>query len=372
MQNIKMTMSRMQLNSKFVNNMLPEWGRFLTAIKLNRGLRDGNYDQLYDYLKQHEAHANENKMMLDRFTQHTIDPLALMLNGRQNRGQRNNARGAGVDGYGRALNRVGNANPGQVDKNNAVDEDASYCTELCLYGTIYQSAHPVYDKAGPSYDSDILSEVHDNDHYQDAICEHHEVHEMHDDVQRNYVVDSHADYTSDEVYYTATNSELAVSRLTEMHDAHTVVQARCLELEIELFKLRDKLKYQNLKESFGNNTSLPARDAPDFDSVFVIKKMKASIQGKDNAIKKLRMQISQLNEARSEADLTLDFKVLDFQITQLTDKVTVLQEQNELFRVKNAKIKQPYKELYDSIKITCDKHIDQTTALVTENENLKV
>ncbi|GJU50472.1 hypothetical protein Tco_1220027 [Tanacetum coccineum] len=47
MRNIKMTMSRMQLNSKFVNNMLPEWGRFVIAVKLNRGLRDSNYDQLY-------------------------------------------------------------------------------------------------------------------------------------------------------------------------------------------------------------------------------------------------------------------------------------------------------------------------------------
>ncbi|GKG22251.1 hypothetical protein Tco_0387554, partial [Tanacetum coccineum] len=45
--------------------------------------------------------------------------------------------------------------------------------------------------------SDILSEVPDHDNYQDAICEHHEVHEMHDDVQPNYVVDSHVDYTSD-------------------------------------------------------------------------------------------------------------------------------------------------------------------------------
>ncbi|GJZ84012.1 hypothetical protein Tco_0649185 [Tanacetum coccineum] len=54
--------------------------RFVTAVKLNRGLRDSNYDQLYAYLKQHEAHANENKMMLDRFTQHTVDPLALMTN----------------------------------------------------------------------------------------------------------------------------------------------------------------------------------------------------------------------------------------------------------------------------------------------------
>nr|GEW20920.1 protein FAR1-related sequence 5 [Tanacetum cinerariifolium] len=160
-----------------------------------------------------------------------------------------------------------------------------------------------------------------------------------------------------------------------MHDAHTVVQARCLKLKAELSKLNAKiqhddhnelvkhfsnlevnhlnlqLKYQHLKESFGNNTSLPARDAPDFDSVFVIKKMKASIQGKDNEIKKLKMQISQLKETRSEADRTLDFRALDFQITQLTEKVNVLQEHNELFRVKNTKIKQHYKELYDSIKI---------------------
>ncbi|GJT80492.1 hypothetical protein Tco_1054834 [Tanacetum coccineum] len=212
MRNIKMTMSRMQLNSKFVNNMLPEWGRFITAVKLNRGLRDSNYDQLYAYLKQHEAHANENKMMLERFTQHLVDPLALMSNvapqqtssnprnqatvqdgrvvvqnvqGRQNRGQGNNARGAGTAGYGGAQNRVGNANPGGHD--NAVDEDVdeqpvqdlalnvdnvfqaddcdafdSDVDEAPMAQTMFManlsSADPVYDEAGPSYDSDILSE----------------------------------------------------------------------------------------------------------------------------------------------------------------------------------------------------------------------
>ncbi|GKE49920.1 hypothetical protein Tco_1481178, partial [Tanacetum coccineum] len=168
-----------------------------------------------------EAHANENKMMLDQFTQHTVDPLALMSNvshpqyhslssttppstyvlphfavnsqldsrlspmdnlienltntlalltqsyktylpqtnnqlrtssnprnqatvqdgrvvvqnvqGRQNRGQGNNVRGAGTTGYGRALNKVGNANSGQArqvtcyncngGQDNTVDED---------------------------------------------------------------------------------------------------------------------------------------------------------------------------------------------------------------------------------------------------------
>ncbi|GJX41702.1 hypothetical protein Tco_0256692, partial [Tanacetum coccineum] len=83
------------------------------------------------------------------------------------------------------------------------------------------------------------------------------------------------------------------------------------------------------------------------------------------------MQISQLKETSSDADRTLDFKVLDFQITQLTKKVNVLQEQNELFRAENEKVKQHYKELYDSIKITHAKHIEQTTALLTANDNLK-
>ncbi|GJT64264.1 hypothetical protein Tco_1015744 [Tanacetum coccineum] len=370
MRNIKMTMSIMQLNSKFVNNMLPEWGRFVTAVKLNRGLRDYNYDQLYAYLKQHEAHTNENKMMLDRFTQHTVDPLALMSNvsqqqyysqssttppsthlqphfanntqldsglsptnnlienltntlalltqsyktylpqtnnqlrtssntrnqatiqdgrvvvqnvqGQQNRDQGNNARGAGAAGFRGAQNRVGNANPCQarqikcyncngichiarnctqpkrpqnlkyfkdkmllmqaqengvaLDKEQflfiaggqdtavAEDVDEQPVHDLALnVDNVFQaddyddfdsdvdepptaqtmfmanlsSADPGYDKASPSYDSDIRSEVHDNDHYQDAVCEHHEVHEMHDDAQPNYGVDSYSDYWSD-------------------------------------------------------------------------------------------------------------------------------------------------------------------------------
>ncbi|GKC82178.1 hypothetical protein Tco_1137895 [Tanacetum coccineum] len=65
MRNIKMTMSRMQLNSKFVNNMLPEWGRFVTAVKLNRG----------------------------------------------------------AAGYEGAQNRVGNANPGQARQENGMELD---------------------------------------------------------------------------------------------------------------------------------------------------------------------------------------------------------------------------------------------------------
>ncbi|GKA32449.1 retrovirus-related pol polyprotein from transposon TNT 1-94 [Tanacetum coccineum] len=79
--------------------------------------------------------------------------------------------------------------------------------------------------------------------------------------------------------------------------------------------------------------------------------MKESLQGKDNTIRKLKVQISQMNERRK--------------------KVTALQEQNKLYRAENAKIKQHYKELYDSIKITRAKTIEKTTSLLTENEKLK-
>ncbi|GKA64880.1 hypothetical protein Tco_0764587 [Tanacetum coccineum] len=53
--------SGMQLNVKIVNNMLPEWSRFITEVKLNRGLKESNSDQLYAYLKQHEVHAIEKQ-----------------------------------------------------------------------------------------------------------------------------------------------------------------------------------------------------------------------------------------------------------------------------------------------------------------------
>nr|GEV77056.1 retrovirus-related Pol polyprotein from transposon TNT 1-94 [Tanacetum cinerariifolium] len=612
MRNIKMTMSKMQLKLKFVNNMLPEWGRFMTDVKLNSGLRDSNYDQLYAYLKQHETHAKENKMI----------------------GQGMNLWGGGAAGYGGVQNRVGNANPAQArqaqengvaldadqllflaggqdnaDDYKAFDSDVDEVpTAQTMFIVNLSSADLVTDEAGPSYDSDILSEVQEHDHYQDAICTHQDEHAMHDNVQLNHVVDSHANYMSNsnmipydqyvkdtvvpvvhsnvssvpndaymimykdmykphaqlvsntsrntvvensltaelatykeqvelpKAYYNELNkvaigyknplcltranqvqpalyngheiikdnhvsavvhntedileiakitrkkindkmmdpecmthkttvsrpikaltvypqntpttlvprvlptksevkihiftliqlfsefdktckkritptglpegergfkqtkecylkevipffkklkevfegiqkaltkemkdvfegleAELNVARFTKMHVANTIVKARCLELKAELSNLRDKshhdnheelvnrfsklevnhlnlqLKYPNLKDSFGNNPPTPDKDTPDFDSVFVIGKMQASLQGKDNVIRQLKKQISHLQETRSDTDRTLKH----------------------------------YKELYDSIKITRAKHIEQVTTLTTKNVILK-
>ncbi|GJT62520.1 hypothetical protein Tco_1006053 [Tanacetum coccineum] len=78
MRNIRMTMPNIQLNSKFVNNMSPEWDRFVTAVKLNKGLKETNHEQLYAYLKQHEKHAAQDRLIIERITPSTNDPLAFV------------------------------------------------------------------------------------------------------------------------------------------------------------------------------------------------------------------------------------------------------------------------------------------------------
>nr|GEX55185.1 hypothetical protein [Tanacetum cinerariifolium] len=85
-----------------------------------------------------------------------------------------------------------------ADDCDAFDSDVDEApTAQTMFMANLSSADPIYDEAGPSYDSDILSEVQNHDHYHDVVCEHHEEHVMHENVQQNHVIDSHADYTSD-------------------------------------------------------------------------------------------------------------------------------------------------------------------------------
>ncbi|GKF65772.1 hypothetical protein Tco_0192289 [Tanacetum coccineum] len=71
----------------------------------------------------------------------------------------------------------------QADDCDAFDSNVDEApTAQTMFMANLSSADHVYDEASLSYDSDILSEVHDHDHNQDVVCEHHEVHEMHEDV----------------------------------------------------------------------------------------------------------------------------------------------------------------------------------------------
>ncbi|GJW53558.1 hypothetical protein Tco_0097643 [Tanacetum coccineum] len=188
--------------------------------------------------------------------------------------------------------------------------------------------------------------------------------------KKNFLIENKnliADCLSKEVFYTATNYVLSVSRFSDMHDAYTVAQKCIAELDAENSNLTYKiqkddhdemikhfsklevehfnfqLKYQYLKEHFGNKKSVTSLDAPAFDSVF----------------------------KHSEADPIIEFKALDSRNKDLNAKVNALHDLNERFRAENKKVKQHYKELYDSIKLTRAKTIEKTISLLTEFKNLK-
>ncbi|GJT53828.1 hypothetical protein Tco_0988882 [Tanacetum coccineum] len=204
-----------------------------------------------------------------------------------------------------------------------------------------------------------------------------------------------AECLSKDVFYTATDSVLNVSRFSDMHDALTIAQNRIADLESENFNLRNKiqnddhdsmikhfsklevehfnlqLKYQNLKERFGNKKPVTSSDDPSFDSLFVIGQLNEQIQSRGNTIRELKEKISRLTMKNSDADPIFDPKALVSQNKDLTAKLNALHDLNERFRAENAKVKQHYKELYDSIKITRAKTNDQKNSLLTEIENLK-
>ncbi|GJX77241.1 RNA-directed DNA polymerase, eukaryota, reverse transcriptase zinc-binding domain protein [Tanacetum coccineum] len=148
-------------------NINEYYDRFVTTVKLNKGLKETNHEQLYAYLKQHEKHVAQDRIIIEKITPTTNAPLAFVSNvqpyaqlshvqskqhpssstplqsphtnnqlrtssntrnqatvqdgrvvvqnvqGRQNQNQRNFARGAGAAGNGGAQNRAGNANESQ-------------------------------------------------------------------------------------------------------------------------------------------------------------------------------------------------------------------------------------------------------------------
>ncbi|GKC66220.1 hypothetical protein Tco_1098818, partial [Tanacetum coccineum] len=234
------------------------WDNVKMLLEGSELTKDEHESQLYDDF-EHFPHANENKMMLERYTQHAIDPLAFMSNispqqyptqssailqsayvppvthqpqfadntqldsvqnnrvvvqnvqHRHNRGKGNNARGALVVGIEGFQNRVGNAYPGQakpikcyncngtnmfdddVDEaplqDLALNKDHIFQADQCdafdsnidddpptqtMFMENLSLADPIYDEAGPSYDSDIISEVQDHDNYLDSVDEYQE------------------------------------------------------------------------------------------------------------------------------------------------------------------------------------------------------
>ncbi|GJV30184.1 integrase, catalytic region, zinc finger, CCHC-type containing protein [Tanacetum coccineum] len=139
--------------------------------------------------------------------------------------------------------------------------------------------------------------------------------------------------------------------MSKVHDESKLIS----KLEREYLNLQ--LKYQHLQESFDNKNSQASQEAPDFNSFFKIKNLEHQIQEKDNVIRNLKDLVANVNDRSCEPYNAKD--------------VTALIEQNDCDRVELDKVKQHYKELYDSIKITRAHTSEKTSTMLNEIESLK-
>ncbi|GJZ60599.1 integrase, catalytic region, zinc finger, CCHC-type containing protein [Tanacetum coccineum] len=172
----KFTSVKVQVNKKFLNALKPKWSKFLTEVKLAKNLYTTNYDQLYAYLSQQGGHANEARMLRERY----LNPLALCIAGTGTKGNATSSGGNNVAGQARVvkcyncqgeghmerqctqLKRLRNSvwfkekmllvqaqESGQTDDLDAYDSD---CDDI-------SSAKAILIANLSSYDSDVLSEV---------------------------------------------------------------------------------------------------------------------------------------------------------------------------------------------------------------------
>ncbi|GJW23101.1 hypothetical protein Tco_0033723 [Tanacetum coccineum] len=137
-----------------------------------------------------------------------------------------------------------------ADDCDAFDSDVDEApTAQTMFMANLSSTDPVCDEAGPSYDSDILSEVHDHDHYQDDVCEHHEEHEMHDDDNAMPVVQSSVSSVPNDAYMMILNDmheqpAQYVSKITQntIVDKSLTAELATYKAQVELYERRTQFE----------------------------------------------------------------------------------------------------------------------------------
>ncbi|GKC04237.1 hypothetical protein Tco_0995847, partial [Tanacetum coccineum] len=181
------------------------------------------------------------------------------------------------------------------------------------------------------------------------------------------------------------NTFVNVNSFVAINDSVNYVEMcnKCLELEAELLKqhnMVEKDEYNRLLKSFSkleqhcislelamqlnkeifqkNNTYVNQTEAS-FDQLFELNNLKAELHAKDTTIKKLKAHIKRVNETFTSESVKKDFDEIETINIELEHRVTKLIAENK-------HLKQPYKQLYDSIKPSCVHAKEQTKSLVNQ------
>ncbi|GKD89225.1 hypothetical protein Tco_1364732 [Tanacetum coccineum] len=141
----------------------------------------------------------------------------------------------------------------------------------------------------------------------------------------------------------------------ELSNRFLQLEKHCISLEISI---------QQKEESFQSNKPCKNQDSPEFCEFFEINELKAQLQAKNSTINNLKKQIKNVHEKSNEAKVKHDIDVIETINIELEHKVAKLLKENET-------LKKHYKDLYDSIKVTRTKTIEQTTSLIAKNDEFK-
>ncbi|GJS01160.1 retrovirus-related pol polyprotein from transposon TNT 1-94 [Tanacetum coccineum] len=143
----------------------------------------------------------------------------------------------------------------EADECDAFDSDVDEGPiSQTMFMASLTSEDPIYDEAGPSYDSNNPLEVQDHDAFVDHMDEYHDVHEMQNDVQHNYVVDSDADYTSD-------SNIIPYDQYVEDNEEH-VVQCNASSVRNDaLMSILDEMHEQGVQSRLTNKPDMLMNDS---------------------------------------------------------------------------------------------------------------
>nr|GEU94113.1 integrase, catalytic region, zinc finger, CCHC-type, peptidase aspartic, catalytic [Tanacetum cinerariifolium] len=131
---------------------------------------------------------------------------------------------------------------------------------------------------------------------------------------------------------------------------YTTLEKHCISLEIDT---------QLEQEIFQRDNSFSQQSVPSFDQLFEINELNAQSQEKDIVIKKLKERIKYLSGNIKEEKIKQELEEIETINIELDHRVTKLIDEN-------GHLKQTYKQLYDSIKLSRIRSKEQRVDLIKQ------
>ncbi|GJW52528.1 hypothetical protein Tco_0096613 [Tanacetum coccineum] len=293
-----------------------------------RGLKESNFDQLYAYLKQHEVHANENRTMMERFLQPTNDHLALVSN-------------ASVQQY-----------PQQIIQVSSSSNDPSPADELFNW-----------TQGSSRYSWKIQCEKSKADHFRETM-------------QRNVVAGEwhitreipRPKRLPDSDYFKVQDATKCKPR--RMVQYWTKKQSLFLQKQIPIYIDVGPITYSNTPFGVQDHDTFVVRWMKYLKYIEMhndVQHNNVGVQSRlankpDKVVNdSFTSELARYKELVGEYEKRAKF--------ELTDRERKIDEQ--MNKVELEKVKQHYKELYDSIKITRVHTREKTSTMLNEIESLK-